>query len=218
MAEPQDPSSTGTVAGVPGATVTFSGYATGTVTFPAGTPGGVYELEVTCPASMNGASPSEATIPTVTAVANLSFAQVTVDKVVEGDPPADAQFVVNLDCSLDAPPPPPPSPGAFAETEGFPGPDSLVRDLTFGAAGGTQQLVFYGPYECTVTETDDAGALSVTVDTEDCGDRRPLRATEATSGDFTVYEPTDCTQTVTNVFREADVAGDVVAATPPFTG
>ena len=210
------PDCTGSVAGVPGATIEFSGYAEGTVTYPAATPGGVYTLEVTCPTNTSPAD--EAEIPYISGTAMMSFARVLVDKVVTGDAPDGTDFVVNLDCTYALIQRPPVSaPGWEAQGEGLP--QAIQADLTYGAAGGTQQVIAYGAQTCDLTETETGGALAVTVDTEDCGELRGTAApTEATSGDFTIYEPVDCTQTVTNEFAPADVGSGVVEATPPFTG
>ena len=130
---------------------------------------------------------------------------VTVTKVVEGEVPDGTEFVVEVDCG----------------DEGGP------VELTFGAAGGTEE-VFVDFGGCTVTETDDGGAASVTYvcQIDDPGDQGEPSTCQ---GDQTVQVDapgTLATVTVTNTFPTTEVEpdeapaeiADVVAARPSFTG
>ena len=73
---------------------------------------------------------------------------------------------------------------------------------------------------CSISEVDDAGAVSATIDLSDCGDGRTTNKAEAAGpdGGFLIAEPTDCTQTITNVFADATQSVDSVQPQPAFTG
>ncbi len=187
------------IPGVPGFTVDFDNPQSGTIVLGPDTPPGYYDLTYVCD---NGDGET-------TYEGQLAFGYVQVDKVVQGEVPADAQFTIDLTCTVERP-------DEGYGTEGFPS-DLIDTTLTFGAAGGTQNVVHYGSQTCTLTETETAGAISVTVETTDCNE--PEAGTEATSGTFDIFSPVACTQTVTNVFRDAAVDDDdVVEGRPPFTG
>jgi hypothetical protein len=201
-----------TVPGLPGATITIDTPNGGSVLLPVDTPapgdrpGGAYVLEVTCTTDAGTQSGSGV----------LVFARILVAKEVLGNVPPDAQFTIVVDCFGKGG-----GGAALPEAEGT-GP--IFAELTYGSAGGIQQLIGYFPQICTIAETDDGGAQAVTVDTEDCGDFEPEGTEGIPPGDvFFVADPVDCTQTVTNEFAPAQVEPDedepdVVAATPPFTG
>ena len=198
-------SSTATVAGVD-VSVTPDGANAGTITFPAGTPGGSYVATFSCD---TGKGTFEGTL-------SLTFAAVTVDKVVEGEAPADATFPVTVACTTAA--------GGSVSTEFTEGATNAILDasFSFGATGGNKYLVAYTPQACSISEVDDAGATSATIDLSDCGDGRTTNWSEAAGpdGGFLVAEPTDCTQTITNVFAAppATQPADVVQQQPAFTG
>jgi hypothetical protein len=197
------------VEGVPGATVTLDNPNAGTIVLPAGTPGGSYEVIVTCTTDAGEDSFD----------AFLEFGHVVVEKVVEGDAPADATFVIDVSCEAE-----PFLQGAGAEgydagPEGGSPPVPVQGQLTFGPEGGTGALVHYRTQACTITEPEDGGAAETTIETSDCfGDEEgPIINGEAdagVSGDFFIDAPVDCTQTVTNVFA----AAEAIPVTPAFTG
>lgn len=90
----------------------------------------------------------------------VEWAALAVTKVVEGAPPPDAAFVVNADCVgsdivMSA--------GDFAAAEV---PEDFAVDLTYGATGGVGYVYTDHPVECALTETENAGAASVTIDPE----------------------------------------------------
>lgn len=196
-----------TVPGVPDAIVDLADANSGTVTLPVGTPGNFYDLEIEC---SDGRT-------TISSVGGFAFASVNVDKVVTGEVPADAQFAISVACENRVG-------GArqsfTGSSEGLDA--ALQADLTYGASGGSEYLVSYEAASCTVSETDDGGAVTSSITVEDCGsDVSTLQAPEAAgpSGDFIIPEPTDCTQTVTNEFAPpAAQPADVVQQQPGFTG
>ncbi len=196
-----------TIPDVPDAVVDLADANSGTVTLPVGTPGNFYDLEIEC---SNGRT-------TITGTGGFAFASVNVDKVVTGDAPADAQFAVSVACEST-------TGGARqsfdGSTEGVP--TALLVDLTFGASGGSEYLVSYEPGNCTVSETDDGGAVTSSIAGEDCvfgPDSAPAAEAVGPSGDFAIVDPTDCTQTVTNDFTPpAAQPADVVQQQPGFTG
>ena len=197
------------VDGNPDAVVTLDGPNAGTIVLPEGSPGGEFQVTLDC---TTDAGPQSFR-------SFVDFGQVVIEKVVEGDVPADATFVVDVTCETGAL-------GAAAEygaaPEGF-FLDPLQGQVTFGAGGGTDYLVHYSGQDCTITEPEDGGAVSTTIDTTDCGteegpmDGAGAEADAGVSGDFAILEPVDCIQTVTNVFSTAP-APAAVAITPTFTG
>ena len=199
--------STITVDGVD-ATIDQTDNNSGTITFPVGTPGGSYLATFSCDTGKG----------TVEGTLTLSIAAVTVDKVVEGDVPADAVFPVTVACNQAA--------GGSVSTEfnGEGGNNFLLNaSFSFDADGGSKYLVAYTPQSCSISEVDDAGALSATIDLADCGDGRTQNAAPAgeaagPDGGFAIFDPTDCTQTITNVFATAAPPADVVQQQPAFTG
>ncbi|HMQ27617.1 MAG TPA: hypothetical protein PKA98_16620 [Acidimicrobiales bacterium] len=195
-----------TVAGVD-ATVSQSDDNAGTISFPVGTPGGSYSTTFDCDTGKG----------VLTGTLALTFAAVTVTKVVEGDAPADATFPVTVACNTAA--------GGRVSTEFAEGASGVLLDtaITFPAAGGTTYLVAYTPQSCSIAELDDAGAVSATIALADCGDGGTSNAAPAgeaagPDGGFVIFEPTDCTQTITNVFADAAQPADVVQPQPAFTG
>lgn len=194
------------VAGVD-ATVTQTDGNTGTISFPVGTPGGSYLATFDCD---DGKGVISGTLA-------LTFAAVTVTKVVEGDAPAGATFPVTVACNTAA--------GGRVSTEFAEGASGVLLDTTisFPAAGGTRYLVAYTPQSCSIAELDDAGAASATIELADCGDGRttnaaPTGEAAGPDGGFVIFEPTDCTQTITNVFADAAQPANVVQPQPAFTG
>jgi hypothetical protein len=137
-------------------------------------------------------------------------ATLTVIKTVEGTPPADAEFVLNVFC-------------VNVDTEGTEPVDELTpaglqeivydEDITFGPDGGEEDFVFTRPAECTITETEDGGA------------------DEVINGEIeiAIEDPTLYDAEITNVFSEVvtttttaapttTAVAAAAAATPRFTG
>ena len=195
--------STVTVAGVD-ATVDQADDNSGTISFPVGTPGGQYVATFDCDTGKGVVSGS----------LTLSIAAVTVTKVVDGEAPADASFPVTVACNTAA--------GGSVSSEFTEGGADFLLDtsFSFGATGGSKYLVAYTPQSCSISEVDDAGATSATIDLSDCGDGRTTNKAEAAGpdGGFVIFDPTDCTQTITNVFAPATQPADVVQQQPAFTG
>ncbi len=196
-------SSTVTVDGVD-ATITQVDPNAGSIALPVGTPGGTYTATFDCETGKG----------TISGSLNLPIAAVTVNKVVQGDAPADATFPVTVTCNTAA--------GGGASSEFSEGAGGFLLDtaFSFDATGGSKYLVAYTPQSCSISEVDDAGAQSATIDLEDCGDGRTTRVEAAgPDGGFVIFDPTDCTQTITNDFTEpAAQPADVVQQQPAFTG
>ncbi|MBL8776375.1 MAG: hypothetical protein JNK12_10600 [Acidimicrobiales bacterium] len=187
------------------ATITQNDPNTGSIAFPVGTPGGVYTATFDCDTGKGVVSGS----------LTLSIAAVTVTKVVEGDAPADATFPVTVTCNRAA--------GGGVSSEFSEGSGGFLLDtaFSFGADGGSKYLVAYTPQSCSISEVDDAGAQSATIDLADCDDDGPtVRSAEAAGpdGGFAIIDPTDCTQTITNVFAAAAQPAVAVQQQPGFTG
>lgn len=143
--------------------------------------------------------------------------QVNIVKVVEGQAPDGTEFAVALDCDVD-------------------NDDEL---LMFGASGGTQSTNT-GTFNqsCTVAETDDGGADSVSyacaVNDPGGGLAPPVPTSCTTDTSFVTGLNGEITFTVTNTFVDDEVPEDtlpdeddqdgdaapagVVSATPSFTG
>jgi hypothetical protein len=193
------------VVGVAGEVIDLDTDDSGTITLPAGTAGGFYPVTLDCPGE---GAPIEAD-------GELAFGVVTVEKVVEGDAPDDAEFPIEVSCDG----------GLEPAADGDP---TIDATLVFGAAGGAQQLVHYTGQECTISELDDGGATSSSITTEDCGGGEMGVSAVGPSGEFGIFFAADRTQTVTNVFPAAvgptdetpppATAPTPVAADPTFTG
>jgi hypothetical protein len=128
--------------------------------------------------SVAPAGAGETTIPQETAT-------LTVNKVVQGDAPSDAEFVILVSC------------------EGI-----GDRELTFGSEGGSDEVIFFSPDQCTITETETGGAVDVTPPIE-----------------IFIEDPILYEETITNVFDTADTSASTTASTqaaaatrPTFTG
>jgi hypothetical protein len=154
-----------------------------TIVLPSDTPGGALLAIVGC-------TDGEVTIPPQTLTA--SFASLAVTKVVTGTVPDGATFVVNVDCVG----------GRGTSVESFDGvgatvvPESFDVDLEYGATGGLGYVYTDHGVDCTITEPEDAGAATVTIDPE-----------------LVVIESPDPYEaTVTNTFP------DPIVVEPTFTG
>jgi hypothetical protein len=136
------------------------------------------------------------------------FQVLNVTKVVEGSPPAGAEFVVEVECSNDQGP-------TESDTLTFDGSGTQVFD-----AGGAST-------ECTATETESAGATTVTYSCEEVSAAQCDAAGNAVTFTSDVAE---ATITVTNTFTPAPPPppppspepalppAPVLAARPVFTG
>lgn len=148
-------------------------------TLPSDTPPGSLYVKVEC---ADGDFPTQVE-------GGIEWAALAVTKVVTGSVPADAAFVVHVECTQTM------SAGA-----GFDGPgaagilEDYDIDLPFGAAGGTKYVYFDGPSDCTLTEPVGGGATATTIDPDEVA----------------IEEPTAYASTVTNTFP-AEVS-------PNFTG
>lgn len=142
------------------------------------------------------------------------YAALDVTKIVEGDPAPGTTFTITVDCEGDEP----------VEPKAAAGDDTAPYDLEFGTAGGTDRVWFFGIHVCDVTETDDGGAESSSVESTDCGEVSAPAAV-GPSAEVIIYEPELCTADVTNVFPDA-VDDNVIEppaalpaqAAPTFTG
>jgi hypothetical protein len=145
------------------------------------------------------------------ASAGEGTATLTVIKTVEGTPPADAEFVINVFC-VEADETDESLPTGVLTPAGL---QEIVydEDITFGPEGGEEEFVFTGPAECTITETDDGGADEV-INGE----------SEVAIEDPTLYEAeitnvfSDVVTTTTTAAPTTTAAAAAAAATPRFTG
>jgi hypothetical protein len=87
--------------------------------------------------SLAAASPVDAGVTPTTGEGET--ATLTVNKVVQGTAPADAEFVIIVECEESGP-----------------------YELSFGPEGGAEDVVFFDADLCTVTETQTGGAVDVT--------------------------------------------------------
>jgi hypothetical protein len=149
-----------------------------TIVLPSDTPGGQVIAVVGC-------TDGELTIPPQTR--SSSFASLAVTKLVTGTVPDGATFVVNVDCVG----------GRGTSVESFDGvgatvvPESFDVDLEYGATGGLGYVYTDHSVGCTITEPEDAGAASVTIDPElvEIDGPDPFEAT-VTNAFPVVVEPT----------------------------
>lgn len=145
-------------------------------------------------------------------VASGVNATLTVTKTVEGTPPADAEFVINVFCVDDNPP---------VDVEAVePAVNGAVvdEDIMFGPGGGSEEFEFFDAALCEITELDDGGADEVSGE-----------------GQVAIEEPTDYEAEIVNTFTDeppttvvptteaptttaAAAAAGAVRAAPTFTG
>ena len=160
-------------------------------------------------------------VSTTPASAGDGPAELEVTKVVEGTAPADAEFVIRVDCvRAQVPTSATALPGTPAADRG-PAPPSdnppFVVDLTYGAEGGTQSVAVGERAECTITEIDNGGADSntgpVQVSIED-----PISYPASITNTFDP-EPTTTTEAPTTTAAPTTAAAAAaVAQAPTFTG
>jgi len=162
------------------------GEGTGTIVVGADVPGGFYDLVLSCETDGGPAQGTD----------DFAFARGFVVKEVEGTVPSGTEFAIDVDCEGED------------DLDILEGVDAAaVFGLTFvyPAAGGEDFFVVYNSQACEVTESQDGGADSTTVE-----------------GTFTFPDAVDETVVVTNTFVAAEVveppAAQPVAAAPDFTG
>lgn len=160
----------------------------GELVLPSDTPGGVLFITAHCTEAADSGAGAAALFE---ADGYVFVASIGVTKTVVGPVPADAAFVVRLDCS---------DPEADSASAGWGGAgaadvgDTFVVDLPFGAAGGTSHVFTDSGGVCIVSEPETGGADATTVSNDI--DTQPA--------------PASYTATVTNTFA--------AAVSPNFTG
>jgi len=135
-----------------------------------------------------------------------STATLVVTKSVEGAVPAGTEFTVEVDCpTLD--------PNATSPTEN-------PRTLTFTEDGGSQELdvfVDIAP-DCTVTETVDGGAETVTYAAgASTGNCLVTPVDGSALGEFDFAADSSCEVVITNAFAEPEPPAPPVAPPAPVT-
>ena len=152
-----------------------------------------------------------------------SNAALDITKVVEGEVPPGTTFTVEVSCPTIDGGPPTDSTAVDAEDWGGANPEGIPdinETLTFDENGGTQSVegIFFENRDCTVTETDDGGAESVTYaagpnEPDGCEVVPAEDSAEANFGD-----PSTCDVQITNTFPEAQAADVIQDIGPTFTG
>jgi hypothetical protein len=147
-------------------------------------------------------------VPSAAQAGNGEVAILTVNKVVVGDPGTSSGFVIEVDCTaLEGENGIIEEPIEVLQDTNYPEPFSTA--LEFGPEGGSQDVVFDGPYNCTVTETDTGGATTVTGE-----------------GTVAIEAPIAYSITITNTFVAPDTLAPTTTeetradtvARPRFTG
>jgi hypothetical protein len=135
-------------------------------------------------------------------VASGVNATLTVTKTVEGTPPADAEFVINVLCvEVDA------MNGAVVD-----------EDITFGADGGSEEFAFpAGGLQCEITEIDDGGADEVSGEGQVAIEQTISYEAEIVNT-FTDDRSTTVVPTTEAPAATAAAAAGAVRAAPSFTG
>jgi len=82
-------------------------------------------------------APADAGTPPTTGTPEIAV--LTVTKVVQGEAPDDAEFVIEVDCE-----------------------NSGTTELSFGSEGGSEDVIFFDVDFCTISETQTGGAVDVT--------------------------------------------------------
>jgi hypothetical protein len=132
----------------------------------------------------------------------VEHGDLVVTKTVVGDAPADADFTVHVACDDD----------------------SVNEDVHFGATGGTKTYSdLVAGINCTVEETDSAGASSVAYSPVDVS-TNGIEIVAETDNNVTVTNTFDPAPPVTPVTPGPEVAAETAAApapvvaAPAFTG
>lgn len=151
------------------------------VLLPPDAPEGLAIFEIEC----DGPAPN-------TTVADTLYAWVAIEKVVTGPVPETATFTVNVACGDRAPAEVVGT--SWGDVDAQQSPEPFSVDLPYGATGGVAYVYTDGDRECEITEPNNGGATSTTIDVPE-----DLYA-----------DPTDYAATVTNLF--------VPVVEPTFTG
>ncbi len=175
---------------------TLSGDNSGTVIVPDDLVSTIFSIEVTC--TILGTSVTRTAFEDEQGdeVFDADYAGLDVTKVVEGDAPEGTEFVIRVAC------------------EGSDADDVGPYDLAFDTDGGTNRVWFSDTHECELTETDDGGAESTTIVSEDCA-LGPQEVAGNGAESVVIVEPVRCDATVTNVFPTTPDTGP---PTTPTTG
>lgn len=157
-----------------------------------------------------GAALLASTVALVTPAGAGDGVWLTVVKEVEGTPPADAEFVIEVICvriDLD---------DAGLEPLG------VVLDyggtFTFGPDGGEESLEILGRSECTITETDDGGADEVIGGEQTVVFEDPLSQEVIVTNVFEPEAVTTAAPTTSTTSTSTTAAAAAVTAAPRFTG
>jgi hypothetical protein len=150
------------------------------------------------------------------AEAGRESATLTVTKTVEGTPPPDAEFVINVYCVSEEEN----GNGEIIDEELVPvgfapqGNGEVVynEDIAFGPDGGSEDFTFFGPALCEITEVEDGGADGVSGEGQVAIEEPILYDAEI------VNTFTDATTTTAAPTTTAAAAAGAVAAAPRFTG
>ncbi|MEJ5254241.1 MAG: hypothetical protein WHS89_02715 [Acidimicrobiales bacterium] len=145
---------------------------------------------------------------------------LTVVKDVEGTPPADAEFVIEVTCVLTDLPVPT---GLLDEQGGLAaaGDDTSPYygdTFTFGPDGGEESLPIPGPSECTITETDDGGADDVIGGEQTVTFSDPESQTVTVTNVFNAETTTIAPTTSAPASTSTTAAAAATTAAPRFTG
>lgn len=140
---------------------------------------------------------------------------LNVTKVVEGPVPDGTTFDVQIDCDVTNP--------DSADAEGGP----TTQTITFDATGGTQAVSVpqFQP-TCTITETDDGGAVTVVYAQDVPSDDEFCDYTVGEGSiDVSYSRALECSVSITNTFEAEPLppappppAVDPIQAQPAFTG
>lgn len=136
----------------------------------------------------------------------FSFRRLTVDKAVSGEVPQGTTFTVAVDC---------PAPqGSDFEFE------PVQVELDYPEVGGSQDVVIYdasSDMTCTITETEDGGAETVTVDPEEVAfGEGTYNESSTVTNTFAAPEPTP-TETETPTPTPTETATGTPSPTPTPT-
>lgn len=128
----------------------------------------------------------------------FEYAGLDVTKAVDGTAPAGTSFVIQVDCDGD--------PGNA---------DRGPYDLTFDADGGTNRVWFSEEHLCEITETDDGGADSATIVSEDCNEGGGPTGNGAEL--VSIDDPVLCDATVTNTFEDTTTSTSTTSTSTTTT-
>lgn len=168
------------------ANVPLSSVNGGTVTVPDAVTNTVFGLQVNCFVEGSPVVASVYLDEDAEDPIEFDYAGLDVTKAVEGDA-GDAAFTIEVAC------------------EGAPDQDDTgPYDLSFSSTGGTNRVWFSNVHVCELTETEDGGAASTTIVSEDCvgeGEGGPGEGDGGNGAEIVgIFGPVICDATVTNTF------------------